>query len=183
MTSFHKENRFKNKNVNRFDYKKREFLIGPHLLGTLLLMAGTFSLLSPFLFKNDEALINALILGFGSIVLGLMIYATYEGIFVDFDQNRFRVYFSISGYKIGEWYNLPKIQTVKLISKCGFKKNTSNGISPTFTSKVNTFKLLMYSSNSMPVISLVYSKKKQALMAGKYLASISKAEFVEISPE
>lgn len=145
--------------MESFNFKRRNLVSGPHLLGTLLILAGLFALLSPVFFKNENSMERVLGVGIGAIILGLLIVSSYGGTFIDFTEKRFKEYFSIGGYKFGEWTTLPVILTVKVISTSYISTNTPNGISPTLSGRVTDFKILIYSKVSKPVFSFVYSNR------------------------
>lgn len=164
--------------MNNFNFKRRNLVSGPHLLGSLLLIAGLFALVSPVFFKNESSIERVLAVGMGAILLGLVIVSSYGGTLIDFTEKRFKEYFSIGGYKFGEWTALPLIRTVKVISTSYTSTNKPNGISPTFSGKVTDFKTLICSNASKPVLSFMYSNKDKAVKHAKRLASNLNADLV-----
>ena len=169
--------------MNNFNFKRRNLASGPHLLGSLLIMAGLFALLSPVLIESESSVERALVVGVGAIILGLIIVSSYGGTLIDFTEKRFKDYFSFGGYKFGEWTTLPVILTVKVISTSYVSTNIPNGISPTLSGKVTDFRTLIYSSASKPVLSFVYSSRNKAVKHAKGLASNFNANLVLNIPE
>ena len=166
-----------------FNFKKRNLFSGPHLLGSLLIMAGLFALVSPLFFKSESSTERILSVGAGAIILGLVIVSSYGGTLIDFTEKRFKEYLSVSGYKFGEWTKLPVILTVKVNSTSYMSTNTPNGISPTLSGKVTDFKTVIYSNASKPVLSFVYSNRDEAVKHAKRLASNLNADLVLNIPE
>ncbi len=164
--------------MNNFNFKNRNLFSGPHFLGTLLIIAGLFALVSPVFFKNESFTERVLVVGVGALILGLMIVSSYGGTLIDFTEKRFKEYLSIGGYKFGEWTTLPIILTVKVISTSYMSTNIPNGISPTLSGKVTDFKTLIYSNASKPVLSFVYSNRDKAVNHAKSLASNLNADLV-----
>ena len=164
--------------MNNFNFKRRNLASGPHLLGSLLIMAGLFALLSPVLIESESSVERALVVGVGAIILGLIIISSYGGTLINFTEKRFKDYFSFGGYKFGEWTPLPDILTVKVISTNYVSTNIPNGISPTLSGKVTDFKTLIYSNASKPVLSFVYSDMDKAVKHAKCLASNLNADLI-----
>lgn len=164
--------------MNSLNFRNRNLISGPHLLGTLLISAGLFALVSPTFLESGSSMERVLAVGIGAIIVGLLIITSYGGTMIDFTQNRFKEYQSVVGYKFGEWNTLPEIIKVKVISNSYISSNTPNGISPTFSGKVTEFKILIYSKPSVPVLSLVSSYEDKAVKYAKDLASNLNAELV-----
>ncbi|WP_158856178.1 hypothetical protein [Lunatibacter salilacus] len=164
--------------MNEFNFKKRNLVSGPHILGPLLIVAGLVALVSTVIFNNDDTLVRTLLVGGGAIVLGLIIINSYEGTLIDLRNKRIKTYISIVGYKLGEWKALANISTVKVITNSYIRTNVPNGISPTFSGKVTDFKTLLYSDEANPVLTFVYSKKKKAIKQATRLASNLNAKLI-----
>jgi hypothetical protein len=169
--------------MNNFNFKRRNLVSGPHLLGSLLIIAGLFALVSPVFFKNESSVERVLGVGSGAIILGLIIISSYGGTLIDFTEKRYKEYLSIGGYKFGEWTTLPVILTVKVISTSYISTNTPNGISPSLSGKVTDFKTLIYSNASKPVLSFVYSNREKAVKHAKSLADNLNADLILKIPE
>ena len=164
--------------MNSFNFKNRNLISGPHLLGTLLIIAGLFALVSPALLANGSSLERTFTVGIGAIIVGLLIITSHNGALIDFTQNRFKEYQSVLGYKFGEWTTLPEIVKVKVISNSYISSNTPNGISPTLSGNVMEFKILIYSKHSIPVLSFIYSNEDRAVKYARDLAFNLNAELV-----
>lgn len=164
--------------MNNFNFKKRNLISGPHLLGPVLIIAGLFALLSPLFLESESSIGKIIGVGVGAIVIGIGIVSSYSGTLIDFSEKRFKEYFSIVGFKFGEWTTLSEISTVKVISNSYVITNIPNGISPTFSGKVTDFRIFLYSDASKPVFSFVYSKKNKAVKQAKKLAFNLNAELV-----
>lgn len=169
--------------MNKFNFKRRNLVSGPHLLGLLLIIAGLFALVSPLFIRNGSSMERVLGVGVGAILPGLVIVSSYDGTLIDFTRKRFKEYISIGGYKSGEWVTLPVISKVKVISTSYVSSNTPNGISPTFSGKVTDYKTLIYSNASKPVLSFVYSNRDKAVKQAKRLATNLNADLVLNIPE
>jgi hypothetical protein len=169
--------------MNNFNFKRRNLVSGPHLLGSLLIIAGLFALLSLLFFKNESSMERVLGVGAGALILGLVIVSSYAGTLIDFTDKRFKEYLSIGGYKFGKWKTLPVNLKVKVFSTTYKSTNTPNGISPTLSGKVTDFKTLIYSNASKPVLSFVYSNREKAIKHAKSLASGLNADLVLNIPE
>jgi hypothetical protein len=164
--------------MNKFNYKKRNLVSGPHILGPLLIVAGVVALVSTVIFKNEDTLTKTLFVGGGAIVLGVLIINSYGGTLIDLRNKRIRTYYSIAGYKLGDWTTLPNISHIKVISTSYVRTNVPNGISPTFSGKVTDFKILLYLDDTKPTLAFVYSKKKKAVKQATKLAANLKAELI-----
>ncbi|MGK7394369.1 MAG: hypothetical protein ACNS62_07340 [Candidatus Cyclobacteriaceae bacterium M3_2C_046] len=166
-----------------FNFKRRNLLSGPHLLGPLLIFAGLFSIMSPLFLSSGNALEMVIGIGLGAIILGMVIISSYGGTLIDFTKNRYKEYFSIAGYKLGEWTTLPIILKVKVISTSYMSTNKPNGISPTFSGRVTVFRTFIYSNTATPVFSFMYSDRRKAVRHARTLASNFMADLVLHIPE
>lgn len=169
--------------MKNFNFKKRNLVSGPHLLGTLLIIAGLFALSSPLFFKSGSSIARVLAVGIGSIIAGLLILSSYDGTLIDLTQKRFKEYSSIGGYKFGEWVALPDILKIKVTTTSYISSNTPNGISPTLSGKVTHFKTLVYSTSSKPVCSFKYSNRDKAVKHARRLADDLNAYLILNIPE
>ncbi|MEQ8684765.1 MAG: hypothetical protein RIE86_05715 [Imperialibacter sp.] len=169
--------------MSQFDFKKRSLLSGPHLLGSLMILAGVFALISPMLMESGSSLEKTLLVGDGAVVIGLAIVSSYEGTLIYFSENKMKDYTSVFGYKFGEWVELPSIATVTVTSTNYRSTNTSNGISPTLSGEVTDYRVLLYDNSSKPAFSFAYPKKLIAMDAAKRLADNLHAELVVRLPE
>lgn len=166
-----------------FNFKNRHFFSGPHLLGSLLLLAGIVTLIGFLYFITENSTERHLWVGDGAIALGLLILSSYSGTLIEFSDYRFKEYFSLGGYKFGAWTSLPPILTVKVISASSLKTNTPNGISPTLSGRITDYTTLVYSNASNPVLSFVYGDKDLAVKQATYLASNLKVDLIIEVPD
>ncbi len=164
--------------MNTFHFKRRNLISGPHLLGSLLIMAGLVVLISSIFFSIEKPLERVFAVGGGSILLGLVIVSSYGGTLIDFSGRRFKDYFSICGFKVGDWAALPDILTVEVISTHKRSSNTPNGISPTLSGSVIEFQTMLYSNASLPLRSFVYINRDKAIEQARYLSSGLNADLV-----
>ncbi len=169
--------------MNNFNFKRRSLFLGPHFLGTLLIIAGLFALVSPTFLKSESPLERVLMVGIGAIAIGLFIVSTYSGTFIDFPQKRFKDYLSVGTYKFGEWMILPEISKIKVISTRYISHNTPNEISPTISGTVTDFMILVYSTSSKPIFSFKYSNRESAVKHAKSLNSHLNVDLVLNMPE
>ena len=64
--------------MNHFNFKKRKLFTGPHLLGTLLIVAGLFALFSPYMLEVGTSMERVYTVGISSLLLGLLIVSFYQ---------------------------------------------------------------------------------------------------------
>ena len=169
--------------MKNFNYKRRNLASGPHIIGLLLTLAGLFALLSPTFLNVGVSSERILVVGIGTMVLGLLIVSSFSGVCIDYAKKRFQEYTSVLGYKFGEWEDLPDISEVKAISVSYMSSNTPNGISPTLSGRVTDYKILIYSTYAQTVLSFEYTKKKQAEENARELATSLNAKLVLNLPE
>jgi len=153
-----------------FNFKNRRLFSGPHLLGTLLILSGFVALIGDLFFIRESSPEKVILVGGGAIILGLIIISSYSGTLIHFSGKRYKEYFSLGGYKFGEWTALPPILKVMVVSTSFIETNTPNGISPTLSRKVTDYRLLVYSLTSNPVLSFVYADKDNAIKQAKGFA-------------
>lgn len=156
--------------MQHFDFKERNLISGPHLLGLLLVITGIFVLISPAFLSSGSSIEKVLAVGMVSVIIGLLIILTYKGTLIDFEKKKFRKYSSIAGFKFGEWKPLPHLSKIKVASKTYISRNTPNGISPTLSGKVTEFNTLIYSIDSEPIFLFTYPNQKESLKHAKRLA-------------
>lgn len=137
-----------------------------------------FALISPSFLESGSSMDRILIVGIGAMILGIVVITSYKGTLLDYTQNRFKEYFSVVGYKIGEWATLPDVSKIKVVSSSYIHSNTPNGISPTLSGKVTDYKLFMYSNAAKPFLTFDYSDQEKAVTQAKELASSLHAELV-----
>ena len=150
---------------------------GFHLLGLILLPVGVFLLIAPVFIEGLESLEQSLFVGIGALVLGLIILSTYGGVMVSFKDRKIKKYYSLCGYKTGEWLPLSEQVSIELRSFSYKYTNTPNGISPTLSGKVTEYRTRLYSGDSdEPMVYLRYTNKAQAVKEAKLLSSHLEAD-------
>lgn len=157
--------------MTNYNFKKRNLFSGPHLLGLLFVIAGIFALVSPFVFESQSSFERSLFVGMAALIIGIMILSSYSGVLVDFSAHRAKEYICLLGFKIGEWADLPGINTIKVLEVSQRTSNTPNGISPTLTGRVTLYKTFLYADDSKPVLSFDYSRRERALKDAEHLAT------------
>jgi len=139
----------------------------------LLAVAGLFALCSPFIFELNVSINRVLIVGLTSLLIGIILICSYEGIFIDFQRLQFIHYFSFFGFKFGQWEAISKITKIKVLSIEGKSTNTPNAISPTITYSFKEHNIFIYSEDqSNPLFTFPYSKRKKAIKKANELAAL-----------
>lgn len=164
--------------MNYFNFKRRKLTSGPHIIGMLLIVAGSINLVSPVLLNNETAIEKVLAIGLGALILGLIIVLSYSGTLINFATMKAMKYTSVVGFRFGEWEELPSIENINVITKRYRSTNTSNGISPTLSAKVTDFRVYLHSNNVRPELSFIYSNKEEAVNQAQHLASNLNAKLV-----
>ncbi|MEO9870722.1 hypothetical protein [Ekhidna sp.] len=155
--------------MTQFNYKNRNLLSGPHLLGVLLIIAGLFALSSPLFMLVGGSSERVFGVGIGAILIGIGIVTSYEGTKIDFSKKRLKEYLSICGYKRGEWSDLAEIMKISIASKNYRTSNTPNGISPTISGISTHYEMLL--STSSHEYRFLYQNETKAIKDAKKLAS------------
>lgn len=161
-----------------FDFKRRNLISGPHLLGSLLILAGMIALVGTSFVSLGGTMERNLVVGTAAILLGLLIVSTYGGTRIDFTANRYKDYWSIAGFKKGAWKTLPPILRVELVAIERMHTNQPNGISPTLSGKHLAFRVLVFSAAASPLLSFVYERRDKSLDQAQRLASGLNTELV-----
>lgn len=170
--------------MKNYNFKRRSFSSGPHLLGLLLVMVGLLSIVSLLFFKSSSSLERSILIGVGAIIPGLMLASSYGGTLLDFNRKRVKEYSSFMGYKFGQWLTLPTITQIAVIPVKHKATNTSNGISPTWFGTVTHFKVFLYSNSPTAVLLFTFSNKERAVADAKHLsANLSAKIEVKVSEE
>ncbi|GEM_PF-1327181 len=154
--------------MKSIDHKNRSLLSGPHLLGTLFVFAGIVSIIGSQIMEGSESQERPIIIGIVGLVLGFIILNSYSGIQVDLNGNRFIKYQKWSGFRKGNWITLPDISEVKMDSITTSNTNTPNGISPTLSGEITTYRISLI--NTQGTEALVFEEPKK-----------SKAESLEVA--
>ena len=79
--------------MKHFDFKERNLISGPHLLGLLLVFTGFFVLVSPAFLSSGSSIEKVLAVGMCSVIIGLLIVLTYKGTLIDFEEKKFKKVF------------------------------------------------------------------------------------------
>lgn len=151
--------------LSQFNHKyETAGILGPRLLGLILIAAGALVLIVPFfiVIGTDPQKIG--LVGGGALIIGLIIVSIYSGILLDFDNRRYKEYQSIFWIKLGTWQQLPTIERVELVLHSFRSKNTPNGISPTLVQDVTIYKCVLL-ANGTKFLSLDFAKEKDAVSA------------------
>lgn len=157
--------------MNIFNYKKRNiFSIGPHLLGLMFLLIGIFIALSPYIIKDDNSDEKAFLVGGIAIVFGLVVLLSFSGVLIDFNNKKYKDYYSLAGIKLGQWKDLPQVRAIKLVSDKFKASGISNGVNPALSGNVEVHRLFLYSQAPKPFIGLEYPDKESALSDAKVLS-------------
>ena len=145
-----------------FNYKNRDLSTGHHFLGTLLIFAGLFILLAPYLFKIEVSIETVYWLSAGAVFIGTCIVSYYRGTLIHLTDQRFKEYTSFLGYKFGEWHELPELSGLKSTSQKRRATNTINGISPTLSGEVVFHYLILLGRDHQPELTFSFTNKKRA---------------------
>src|SRR5690554_3798894 len=113
--------------MKNYNFKRRSLFSGPHLLGVIFIAVGLFAIVSPAIFTSGSSLEKSFYVGAVAVILGSIIVSSYGGTEIDFRKNRVKDYFSILGYRFGEWAALPAIKKISAISVNYHATNTPNG--------------------------------------------------------
>ncbi|WP_228691205.1 hypothetical protein [Lunatimonas sp.] len=164
--------------MKQYDFKNRQLVSGPHLLGVLFIAAGVLAIIGSAIFQPDRSLEKPVYVGIAAIVFGAAILSTYTGTVIEFNERKAKDYFSFLGYPFGEWKPLPNIKRIVVTHVKKKVTNTPNGISPTWSGTVHEFRAFLYSESATPIFSFVFSNKEQAIKTGKLLSENLHAEIV-----
>ena len=169
--------------MSSLNHKSRNLLSGPHLLGTLLLIAGLFALISPTFLESGSSPEKIAAVGIGAVILGLIIVTSYRGTIIDFAKHRFKDYQTIGGYKFGHWTPMPEILQVKVVSHSYISHDTPNGVSPTLSGKVTDLKTFVYTGDATPFLSFDHTSRDKAVKYATQLANNLHVELIVNIPE
>lgn len=154
-------------------FRNQKFLSnGPNLLGLMLFVAGVLAFFS-LGFVEESALQKTIWIGSGACLIGIILTTISSGVALDPKANRFRHYESILGFTSGTWEKLPPIQKIEMIHHSYTSQNTPNGITPTFSSKLLIYKVVLISSEKVE-LSLDFSSEKAAVKAMERIQELMK---------
>ncbi|TFV94196.1 hypothetical protein E4S40_09150 [Algoriphagus kandeliae] len=164
--------------MKTFNYQNRNLFSGPHLLGLILVLVGIFVLISPSFLESGSSLEKVITVGVATLIIGLIILSSYRGTLLDFSKNRYKNYFSILGFRFGEWNLLPQISKIEVLPYSYKSQNVPNGISPTLSGKVNSFKVILHSNSYQRIFSFDYSNLNKAVKKANQIASDSNSDLI-----
>lgn len=137
---------------------------GPRLLGQIFLGAGLVVMLVPLFFEVETDPLKIALVGGGAFLTGLILSSIKSRILIDFDRKKFKEYKSIIWFKYGEWKVLPEIEQVELIHHSFRKSYVPNGITPTLSGQVTSYKIVLL-ANGAKFLVLEYTEEKDAIVA------------------
>lgn len=138
------------------------FSNGPNLLGLFITLAGITALVGTLFFYPEDKTNFNLIIGSISIGIGILLMTFSTGKILDFQNSRFKEYFSVLGIKYGSWKDLPPIQKVELVHHEYVSRSVPNAITPSFYTRNLVFKIAMLSAEKVEMV-LEFSKEEEAL--------------------
>ncbi len=151
--------------MNHFNHKNLNYGInGSRILGICLLGAGLIVLLIPMFFEVATNPQKIGLVGGGAVLLGTVLIAMSAGTELDFQNNRFREYYSVGWFKFGEWQDLPKIEHAEMIIHSFRSQHIPNGITPTMSGEVTLYKCVLLAGGSKFLV-FDYSREKDAIAA------------------
>lgn len=141
---------------------------GIKILGAILGIAGIGVVLATFIFPEEQNLKTYLVAA-GALIISFGLLSSFDGVIFDFQKNRYQAYEQWFGFRFGDWKDLPKLDAVDLIEHEFTKKNTPNGISPTFTSHIHVYKCVLFAGRERFWV-LDFSSPKKASRAMEVLS-------------
>jgi hypothetical protein len=127
--------------LNHFHYINRKN--GVRILGRILILMGLIVLAVPYIMDVETALSKVFLVGGVTMLIGLVLTSLFSGTIIDFEANKFKEYQSFLWIKFGDWQNIPKIENAELIHYTYQHRNVPNGISPTLSMEVTTYKCVL----------------------------------------
>lgn len=137
---------------------------GFRLGGIVLILMGLIVFGVPLFMEVETEPIKIILVGGIPIVLGIFLISTYSGTLIDFEDRKIKKYQSILWIKLGHWQKLPLIQNAELIHYTYRHQNLPNGISPTISSEVITYKCVL-TLRGREFIVFDYQKEQDAIAA------------------
>ncbi|MDX5340305.1 MAG: hypothetical protein LPK25_14855 [Cyclobacteriaceae bacterium] len=156
--------------MHLFHHSSRDKNNGYLLAGIVLLIMSLTVIVIPFFQEVETPFFKLLLVGGIPFLLGLGLISTFSGTLIDLGKKKIKRYQSIFWVKTGKWEPLPRINHAELIHHTYQHRNLPNGISPTISSEITTYKcVLKLEGNELLVFD--YAKEKDAIHA---LAQIQK---------
>lgn len=134
------------------------------LAGSVLLLMGLTVLIIPGFQEVETPLSKILWVGGTPLLLGVGLVSTYSGSLIDFEKKKIKRYQSIFWVKTGKWEPLPRVKNAELIHYTYQHRNLPNGISPTFSSEISTYKCVL-TLEGREFIVFDYQKEQDAIAA------------------
>ncbi|SIO05883.1 hypothetical protein SAMN05444394_3179 [Algoriphagus halophilus] len=151
--------------LSQFNHKNETAgIMGPRLLGLILIAAGALVLIVPFFIVVSTEPQKIGLVGGGALIIGLIMVSIYSGTLLDFDKRRYKEYQSIFWIKLGTWQELLPIERAELVIHSYRSKNTPNGISPTLVQDITIYKCVLI-ANGTKFLALDFAKEKDAVAA------------------
>lgn len=141
-------------------YKNNGFRLG----GIILILMGMVVYAVPSFIEVETEASKILLVGGIPIVLGIILISTYSGTQIDFETHKIKKYQSMLWVKIGKWEHLPRIENAELIHYTYQLRNLPNGISPSLSSEITTYKVVL-TLEGWEFMVFDYTKEKDAIMA------------------
>lgn len=156
--------------MKELDIKRRTiFAIGPHLLGLLFIGVGLFTILSPLFITDSNSVERAVITGGIAACLGILVLLSYGGTEFNFEEKKYRAYYSIAGLKTGKWLDLPSLKQIRVIPHTFKGSQTFDGVHPTTSGTITQFVIALYADQPKPILVLENSNKELALKYAQVL--------------
>ncbi|MDB5273854.1 MAG: hypothetical protein JWO58_2221 [Chitinophagaceae bacterium] len=146
------------------------FSIGPHLLGLIFIAIGMFTIASPLFMPGDNSILKAVLAGTAAVVFGLMVIASYSGTLFDFVEKRYKKYYSLSGFQIGQWEPLPVVRLIKVFPYTFRVTTTSNGINPSANLRVTRYNMALYTHQHKPFMVFEHDNMDRTMKDAKVLS-------------
>ncbi|WP_208110523.1 hypothetical protein [Algoriphagus boseongensis] len=134
------------------------------LAGSILILMGMVVFIVPFFHEVETDPSKIVLVGGIPFLSGIVLISTYSGTTIDFEKKQLKKYQSILWFKLGKWENLPRIETAELVHYTYQSRNTPNGISPTISAEITTYKcVIKLEGKKLQVFD--YANEKDAIRA------------------
>ena len=148
--------------MNHITFPKVKLLSGQRILGLIVLVAGTASMLSPLFLGDPFADNRPLYTGMGFALAGIILSGFSNGTDIDLDSKRYRKYSSFLGVKRGEWMNIPALDGIYVVSHTEITTRPPNDISPVMNGPVTDFYVMAIGDSPEPVFGHGYRSERKA---------------------
>ena len=150
--------------MHHFHHSYRDKNNGYLLAGFVLLLMGMTVWITPFFLEVDTPISKILLVRGIPVLLGLGLVSTYSGTLIDFERKKIKKYRNILWIKTGKWESLPKVENAELIHYTYQHTNLPNGISPTGSYEITTYKCVL-KLEGKGLLVFDYAKEKDAIRA------------------